>query len=62
MIVLMNQERKLAGAPRGWREYYRATPSDAGISALYKWLEVRLRPCVMCGGSVHAHCVFPHSA
>ena len=38
MHVLHPQERKLAAKARGWRDYYLATPSDAGVAAFWRWL------------------------
>ena len=36
--MLHQQERKLAGKPRGWREYYLATQSDTGVASFWRWL------------------------
>ena len=38
MNVLHEQERKLAGKPRGWRDYYLATQSDTGVASFWRWL------------------------
>ena len=36
--MLHQQERKLAGKPRGWRDYYLATQSDTGVASFWRWL------------------------
>lgn len=38
MQVLHSQERKLVSRNKGWRDYYLATQSDAGVSAFWRWL------------------------
>ena len=38
MNVLHEQERKLAGKPHGWRDYYLATQSDTGVASFWRWL------------------------
>jgi hypothetical protein len=38
MNVLHSQERKLMRKSKGWRDYYCATQSDAGVTAFWRWL------------------------
>ncbi|KAK9820505.1 hypothetical protein WJX72_011091 [[Myrmecia] bisecta] len=39
MRVLHKQERRLAAAPRGFRDYYLPTQADSGVTAFWRWLQ-----------------------